>query len=253
MPPLSIIRPDWPAPEHVVAFTTTRAGGFSRGRYAGLNLGDHVGDEPATVVRNRAAFATQLPPKTSVQWLTQNHGTSVIAAGRPELPVTADGIWTSRPGLACTVMTADCLPVLFCTLDGAVIAAAHAGWRGLCEGILEACIAAMGVPPQSLMAWMGPAIGPTAFEVGAEVREQFLDCGHPDQRPSLSQCFTPCGDRFLADLYRLAALRMRFVGVADIYGGDLCTYRDPQNFYSYRRDGPTGRMATTIALKPWLK
>lgn len=250
---MSIISPDWPAPDKVVAFSTVRTGGCSEGRFAGLNLGDHVGDNEARVARNRNDFIAQLPPETSVQWLTQDHGTNVIMAPHRAVQPVADGAWTSHIGVACTIMTADCLPVLFCARDGGVVAAVHAGWRGLCAGILEVCIAKMGVPTQSLLAWMGPAIGPTAFEVGDEVRQQFLEHDPLSDSHGLLQCFKPVPNspgHFLADLYGLAALRMRSAGVVDIYGGDFCTYGDARRFYSFRRDGQTGRMATTIAIKP---
>lgn len=252
-PPIQIIEPDWPAPDGVVAFSTTRLGGSSDAEYSALNLGDHVGDETAKVARNRAEFARHLPAETEVQWLSQNHGTHVIEAGKGGQQPIADGAWTRRAGVACTVMTADCLPVLFCSRDGAVVAAAHAGWRGLCAGILERCIAAMGVAPGSLLAWMGPAIGPTAFEVGTEVRQQFLERDQTADRAGVLRCFRSVSnspDHFLADLYSLAALRMRSVGVLDVYGGQYCTYGDPQKFFSFRRDGQTGRMAATIAIKP---
>jgi YfiH family protein len=253
MTPTSCISPDWPAPHRIVAFSTTRDGGSSVGRFAGLNLGDHVGDDRARVTHNRNEFASRLPSGTAVQWLTQDHGTKVILSGDPELPLIADGAWTSASAVACTVMTADCLPVLFCARDGGVIGAAHAGWRGLCAGILEVCIEKMGVPAQSLLAWMGPAIGPTAFEVGAEVMQQFLDHNPNANRVSVLECFKPIPglpSRFLADLYGLATLRMRSAGIVDIYGGNLCTYGDAQRFYSFRRDGQTGRMATTIVISP---
>jgi YfiH family protein len=252
---MKVIRPNWPAPEGIVAFSTTRVGGFSEGAYEGLNIGHHVGDAEEVVAQNRKILSSELPPQCSVAWLTQEHGAKVVAAAEnPDAPC-ADGSWTEQVGVASAVMTADCLPVLFCSKNGGVVASAHAGWRGLNLGILESCVAALPVAGSTLMAWLGPAIGPNAFEVGEEVRQQFLSSSPQAMKSRVAQCFTATADRpghFLADLYGLARLRLNQAGVMDIYGGEYCTFSDPDLFYSYRRDGQTGRMATLIAKSPVL-
>lgn len=240
---LALIVPDWPAPPSVRAAATTRLGGVSAGAYARLNLGDHVGDDPAAVAANRRRLAESLALPAAPYWLRQVHGTGVVRAGRAESPsVEADGSWTDEAGVVCVVGTADCLPVLFCDANGSRIAAAHAGWRGLAAGVLETTVGALGVPPERLLAWLGPAIGATAFEVGPEVRERFLDVD-----PSAAAAFCRGrDDRWLADLAQLARLRLRRLGVTGIWGGHWCTAGDPARFFSYRRDGVTGRMATLI-------
>ena len=170
-----LLRPDWPAPAAVSALVTTREGGASLGAWQGLNLGDHVGDDPEAVAANRVLLQRSLPGGTSVQWLQQVHGIDVVHASRGCAVPEADACWTDEPGIACAVLTADCLPVLFCDRSATVVAAAHAGWRGLCAGVLEATVAALPVDPGELLAWLGPAIGPTAFEVGPEVRDVFIE------------------------------------------------------------------------------
>jgi polyphenol oxidase len=233
--------PDWHLPPGVRALQTTRLGGVSAAPWQSLNLGDHVGDDPARVAANRSLLSAQLPALPC--WLKQVHGTSVFdadtgTAGVPE----ADAAVARTAGRVCVVMTADCLPVLLCDRAGSVVAAAHAGWRGLRAGVLEASVAAMKVAPASLTAWLGPAIGPQSFEVGAEVREAFVA-----DDPAASQAFVAGTDgRYLADLYLLARQRLLRVGVTEIHGGGSCTLRDPERYFSYRRDGVTGRMATLI-------
>lgn len=238
------IRPDWPAPARVRALATTRQGGVSLPPYASLNLGTHVGDLPAHVAANRAALGSIVPG--TPLWLNQVHGTRVVDADRCDesLP-DADAAVSHTPGAVCVVMTADCLPVLLCDRTGSVVAAAHAGWRGLQAGVIEASVAAMQVPPLEVFAWLGPAIGPTAFEVGDEVRAAFSAAD-----PAAANAFRPAAapGKWLADLYQLARQRLETLGVAGIFGGDLCTYSDPERFYSYRRDGVTGRMASLIWL-----
>lgn len=301
--PLSLLTPDWPAPARVRALITTRAGGVSAPPYAALNLGTHVGDEPAAVAENRRRLAEHLPAKPV--WLDQVHGVSVhhadsrlgfdpaavgasgpscldsesagptkpgapnrcgpgrsapgsgaprpAGSGSPDVaavpravPPAADAAVTRTPGRVLAVLTADCLPVLFCDRAGSVAAVAHAGWRGLAAGVLEATVAATEVPPATLLAHLGPAIGPTAFEVGAEVRAAFL--AHD---PAAAGAFVPNGPgKWLADLYSLARLRLAAAGVSAVSGGGLCTYRDSERFYSYRRDGRTGRMAALVWLVP---
>lgn len=233
----------WPAPTRVRTLITTRNGGVSQPPYASLNLGTHVGDDAQHVADNRALLRAQLPAEPA--WLNQIHSTIVLDAATVQHTPDADASYTRARDTVCVVMTADCLPVLLCDRSGSVVAAAHAGWRGLCSGVLERTIAAMGVPGGELMAWMGPAIGPDAFEVGAEVRAAFA--AHD---PAASNAFTPIGDnKFLADIYQLARQRLQAAGVGAVYGGDLCTVIDRQRFFSYRRDGRTGRMASLIWLE----
>jgi len=240
---LPLIVPDWPAPISVHAVATTRQGGVSAGAYAGLNLGDHVGDDPAVVAANRRLMAEALALPAPPYWLSQVHGTRVVRAGRGESPpIEADGSWTDEAGVVCVVGTADCLPVLFCDAAGTRVAAAHAGWRGLAAGVLEATVAALDVAPDRLLAWIGPAIGAAAFEVGPEVREAFLDV----DRSSETAFRRGPGDRWRADLAQLARLRLHRHGVSGVWGGHWCSASDPERFYSYRRDGVTGRMATLI-------
>ena len=234
--------PDWPAPAHVRALQTLRTGGCSPAPWASFNLGDHVGDEPARVAANRAELRRQLPAEPL--WLQQVHGTVVVDAGQAPQAATADASFAHEPGLVCAVMTADCLPVLFCDRAGSVVAAAHAGWRGLLDGILESTIAAMQRPPADLLAWLGPAIGPERFEVGGEVRVAFV--AHDAQAAA---SFRPHGDKWLADIYSLARQRLQAAGVTNIHGGGHCTVSDAERYFSYRRDGVTGRMATLIWLE----
>jgi len=241
-----ILVPGWPAPPTVRALTTTRVGGESSGPYASFNLATHVGDDPRQVAENRAALCARLGLPAEPTWLTQVHGTGVVDAGAlpgaDGAPV-ADASVTDRPGPVCAVLTADCLPVLFCTRDGSRVGAAHAGWRGLSAGVLEATLAALGHPPAEVLAWLGPGIGPRAYEVGEEVREAFLA---PD--PGTADAFTPSGrpGHWLADMYALARRRLARAGVEEVHGGGLCTYEDGERFYSYRRDGVTGRIATLV-------
>jgi len=241
---LPTIQPDWPAPARVRAFFTTRAGGVSQTPFASLNLGDHVGDHLGDVQQNRARVEAMLPAKP--RWLQQVHGTTVVPAGAAPA-CEADASVARAPGAVCVIMVADCLPVLFCDRAGTVVGAAHAGWRGLASGVLEACIAQMGVGASELLAWLGPAIGPSAFEVGPEVRETFV----ADQ-PEAANAFRPgLGDRWMADIHALARLRLVRAGLdaRAIHGGSLCTVSDPERFFSYRRDGQTGRMGAFIWLE----
>ena len=241
-PPMDLIRPDWPAPPQVKAVSTTRSGGYSRPPYAGLNLAEHVGDKPAHVARNRFRLHHQLGLPGQPAWLRQVHGTRVVDATRANPETEADGTVALRTGAVCAVLTADCMPVLLCDRQGRRVAALHVGWRGLLAGVIETGISALQVPGEQLMAWLGPGIGAGAFEVGEEVRDAFLARdvrAAPAFRPSP-------GGRWLADMYRLARLRLLGQGVKDVYGGGLCTYSDAERFYSYRRDGTTGRMASLI-------
>jgi YfiH family protein len=239
-----LIFPAWHAPANVRAFQTTRQGGLSDAPYTSLNLGDHVGDAPLTVARNRMLL-NQLVPSEPV-WLEQVHGTTVMDAGVASCRPRADACVSRARGAVCVVMTADCLPLLFCDRAGTVVGAAHAGWRGLADGVIEATVAAMAVAPQELMVWLGAAIGATAFEVGEEVRAVFVA-----QNPLAVAAFVPTATtgKYLADLYALARLRLNALGITDISGGDLCTYHDAERFFSYRREGVTGRMGALIWLE----
>ena len=231
---------DWPAPRQIRTLQTTRSGGFSSSPYTSLNLGDHVGDNPLTVERNRMLLHSWLPSEPV--WLQQVHGTAVVDAGLTSCWPQADACITSAPGAVCAIMTADCLPVLLCNELGTVVGAAHAGWRGLCDGVIEQTVQSMNVPPQTLMAWLGPAIGPLAFEVGEEVRAAFVA-----RQPEATTAFVPVmSGKWLADIYLLARLRLITLGINRVYGGKLCTYSDNQRFFSYRRDCTTGRMGTFI-------
>lgn len=233
--------PDWPAPASVRAIVTTRHGGVSAGPYATLNLGAHVGDSPVAVARNRAILRACLPGEPV--WLEQVHGIDVVDAGVAPAGSRADASVARRAGAVCAVQTADCLPVLFCDDDGQVVAAAHAGWRGLLAGVLEATLARMDVAPRQVMAWMGPAIGPAAFEVGQEVRDAFAAADRRD-----ASAFAPGArhGKWQADLFQLARQRLARCGVERVFGGGVCTYSDPERYFSYRRDGVTGRFATLV-------
>lgn len=238
-----LLIPDWPAPANVRAVQTTRLGGCSPLPWNGFNLGDHVGDEPARVAANRAELRLALPAEPL--WLEQVHGIRVVDAAVAAQRPVADAVFARQAGVVCAVMTADCLPVLFCDRAGSVVAAAHAGWRGLQAGVLEATIAAMAVAPTEILAWLGPAIGPQAFEVGDEVRAAFVAAD-----PAAAQAFQAhAGGKWLADIYGLARQRLLAAGIRAISGGDFCTLSDARRFFSYRRDGITGRMATLIWLE----
>lgn len=238
-----ILYPDWPAPPNVRALVTTRQGGVSTAPYTSLNLGDHVGDDPAAVAQNRTLLHHHLPAEPL--WLRQVHGRGVAAADSATGIPEADAAVARQPRKICAVLTADCLPVLFCDDKGAVVAAAHAGWRGLAGGVLEAAIDAMGAPPQRLLVWLGPAIGPQAFEVGGEVRDIFTAFD-----PAAALAFQPRGNgKWLADIFLLARQRLQKAGLTQIHGGGLCTVSDPEHFFSYRRDGVTGRIASLVWLE----
>lgn len=237
-----LLIPDWPAPANVRAVQTLRSDGCSPPPWDSFNLGDHVGDDPERVAANRATLRALLPAEPL--WLKQVHGVAVVDAGAASPSLEADAALARQPGKVCVVMTADCLPVLFCDRAGTVVAAAHAGWRGLASGVLEATVRAMAVTPGELLAWLGPAIGPQAFEVGNEVRAVFL--AHD---PDAASAFVPHGDgKWLADIYLLARQRLQAAGVGSISGGDYCTVSDADRFFSYRRDGVTGRQASLIWL-----
>ena len=240
LPALELIRPDWPAPSNIRAFTTTRRGGFSEGPWSSLNLGNSCGDDSQHVEQNRQRLHTLLPAEP--HWIKQVHGNCVLELSEhTDSGTEADAVISTNPGQVCTVLHADCLPILFCNHAGTKVAAAHAGWRGLAAGVVEATILAMDHDPDELMAWLGPAIGPTAFEVGQNVYDAFVDID-----VNCSVAFRPYRDRWLADLYQLARLALLKAGVRQVYGGQYCTYLDQERLFSYRRDGVTGRMATLV-------
>ncbi|WP_412480461.1 peptidoglycan editing factor PgeF [Azonexus sp. IMCC34839] len=235
--------PDWPAPANVGSLQTLRGGGCSPAPWESFNLGDHVGDDPVRVAANRASLRTLLP--ADPVWLQQVHGTAAVDIAKTAKTVEADAAFCREPGPVCAVMTADCLPVLFCDRAGTVVAAAHAGWRGLLAGVLEACIDTLQVDSREILVWLGPAIGPQSFEVGSEVKDAFVS-----RDGAASAAFHQYGEgKWLADLYTLARQRLNSAGVMAIYGGELCTFSDSQRFFSYRRDGVTGRMASLIWLR----
>lgn len=245
----ALLRPDWPAPAAVRAAFTTRRGGVSEGAYASLNLGRSGGDVSAHVSENRRRVAAALGLPAEPCWIRQVHGARVVRmpeqAALPE--PEADGSVTMTPRTVIAVQAADCLPVLFCDRRARVVGAAHAGWRGLAAGVLEATVTALGVAPAELLAWLGPAIGPEAFEVGAEVRAAFL--AH-DAAAAGAFRAAAAPDKYFADLFALARQRLQGAGVRAIFGGGLSTHGDARQFYSYRRDGATGRHAALIWLQP---
>lgn len=241
-PPRDWIVPEWPAPPSVRALITTRSGGVSTGPFASMNLGQRLDDDQQSVRINRATLRNLLPGEP--KWLRQVHGVNVVNADKLQQAVEADAAVARRPGSVCSIMIADCLPVLFTDRAGRVVAAAHAGWRGLAAGVLENTVRAMDTATDELLAFLGPAIGPAAFEVGADVRDAFLarsmaaEDAFVAQRPG----------KWLADLFALARQRLRAIGVTQIHGGGVCTYSDPRRFFSHRRDKITGRMAALIWL-----
>ena len=239
------ITPIWPAPSQVKAYTTTRNGGYSVSPYNGFNLADHVGDDDKAVTANRATLLKILKLPSEPIWLKQVHGIQISIAKPNNVNCIADAAYTSECGQVCVVLTADCLPVLFCERSGKKVAAVHAGWRGLAGGILETTLQKLAIPVQDILVWLGPAIGPNVFEVGDEVREAFRNF-----LPQAIEAFKPNHDgRWLADLYLLARQRLANQGVTTVYGGNFCTYTDAKNFFSYRRAKITGRMATLIWLE----
>jgi len=238
------ITPAWPAPANVHALTTLRTGGYSSWPYSAFNLAAHTGDDAATVLSNRALLRQHFTLPAEPIWLQQVHSNRIISADADKIGDEADGSWTDRPGRVCVVMTADCLPVLICNQQGSKVAAAHAGWRGLHAGVITNAIRRLESDPAGLMVWLGPAIGPQAFEVGAEVLHAFVDLNREN-----TSAFRQTDSRhWLCDLYQLARIELSSQGVTSVFGGNECTFTDEQHFYSYRRDGDTGRMASLIWL-----
>jgi YfiH family protein len=245
----SYLTPNWPAPNNIRAYVTTRKGGYSKNDYNSFNLATHVGDDNATVEINRKHLQKTLQLPAEPFWLTQVRGTHVIALDEIDIKKSnnpdADGSWTTQPNKICVVMSADCLPVLLCDQKGTCVSALHAGWRGLASGILETGIKSLPVPASQLMAWLGPAISIDAYEIGEEVRQEFLKV---DANAEIAFRASNRAGHWYVDLYEIARQRLRSVGVTQIYGGEYCTHRDQELFYSYRRDGKTGRMASLIYL-----
>jgi polyphenol oxidase len=238
-------RADWPAPRGVRAVSTQRGdaqNGANKAPYGCFNLGDHVGDDPVAVAENRRRLKAAAGLPSEPAWLSQVHGVGVADLDSPAAPGPADAAIARGSAKVCAILTADCLPIVFATGSGDTVAAAHAGWRGLAAGVIEATVRAMGVPPGSLMVWLGPAIGPKHFEVGTEVRDAFLESD-----PEAGEAFEPnARGRFMADLGLLARRRLQGLGVSRIYGGGECTFTRADRYYSHRRDGITGRQATLI-------
>lgn len=242
------IIPDWPVPGHVKALFTTRNGGVSGSvhhTYRSLNLGIHVNDRQDDVLRNRCLLEQFLP--SGPVWLRQVHGTQVVCADAGlSTNIEGDAAYSRTPGTVCAVMVADCLPVFLCNRSGTVVGIAHAGWRGLAAGVIEQTLAAMQISSDEVLAWLGPAIGPNCFEVGEDVRAAFVQ---QDERAALAFVQIPGAKKWLADIFLLARQRLERNGVMHIGGGGICTFSHPDRFYSYRRDGETGRMAALIWLE----
>jgi polyphenol oxidase len=239
---IDCIRPDWPAPPGVQALTTLRSGGCSRGAYAGFNLAMHVGDDTAAVARNRQLLRDRLQLPSEPVWLSQVHGNHLLRAESAHGITEADGSWSATARIVCAVLTADCLPLLFCDRAGRHVAAIHAGWRGLHRGIITAAIKALPVQTRDLLVWLGPAIGADVFEVGQEVYDAFVL-----KNPANATAFRPRDDsHWMCDIYTLAEIELQTCGIESVYGGGFCTFNDSDRFYSFRRDGVTGRMASLI-------
>lgn len=243
------IAADWAAPTKVVAFSTLRSGGVSKAPYESLNFAYHVDDSAANVDKNRAILSAQLPSKLQWQWLQQIHGTDVVEVIEPTVELAADALFTKQPNVVCCVQTADCLPVFFAARNGSEVAIAHAGWRGLVAGILENTVNKMSSDASDIIAWLGPAIGPCHFEVGAEVKEYFLESSDSSVvKKSLEDCFkiTARRQKFMADIYAIARIKLSQLGISQITGGGHCTYCAEEHLFSYRRDGVSGRMLNAI-------
>lgn len=241
---MNVIKPDWDVPKNIIAFTTTRQGGVSQAPYDSFNLGDHVGDHQNAVKKNRTLLVEQCHLPQYPLFLTQTHGTRVITLPYDGSNLEADAVYTNHPNQVCLIMTADCLPVLFTNRQGNEVAAAHAGWRGLCNGILEQTVQHFQAPPQEIITWLGPAIGPKSFQVGEDVRQQFIA-----QDFNFAQAFTPDDKergKYLTNIYQLAKFKLQKLGISHIMGGKHCTYQETEYFFSFRREKQTGRMASMI-------
>lgn len=240
----SFITPSWPAPQHIKAYTTTRLAGVSESSFSSFNLAEHVDDRRDHVCTNRSILKQRLSLPSNPQWLTQVHGVDVIAAQKNGGVLEADASYTDKPEVVCSILTADCLPVLLTNKKGSFVAAVHAGWRGLAAGVLEKAVATYSGDNRDLLVWFGPAIGASKFEVGQDVYDMFAEL--PVNNVKAFVRSEVDRSKWLADLYYLACCQLNAVGVTEIYGGDFCTYSEVDKFFSYRRDGATGRMATLI-------
>ncbi len=240
---IGFLEADWPAPPSIRAGTTLRTGGASAPPFDSFNLGDRAGDDPQAVAANRARLVSQLALPAEPAWLYQAHGSRVADADAP-MDGEADASVATAPSAVCAVLTADCLPVLFCDRSATCWAAAHAGWRGLAAGVLETTVARLPAEPSDLMAWLGPAIGPAAFEVGQDVFDAFRASHMQDVNAFKEQ--RAVRGKYHADIYALARARLGRAGVRQVYGGGRCTVTAPERLYSYRRDGVTGRLASLI-------
>lgn len=240
---MNYLNPQWPAPQNVHAYTTTRIGGYSTGNYESFNLAHHVNDKSEHVLKNRQKLINDLKLPAEPYWLEQTHSTRVVKAMATDN--NADAAYTTKTKQVCSILTADCLPILVCDKQGSCVAAVHAGWRGLLSGIIENSLQALAIKPENLLVWLGPAIGPKAFEVGDDVRQPFID-----KNPMHENAFYPAlqPGKWFADIYKLATNVCHGLDITQLYGGSYCTYTDKQRFFSFRRDGQTGRMAHLIWL-----
>ena len=242
--------PDWQVPVNVCSAASTRIGGVSHFEFASFNLAGHVGDSANAVATNREQLVAALQLPEMPVWLNQVHGVAVLRRDgitTMTSPANYDACYSNQPNTVCAVLTADCLPVLFCSKNGQEVAAAHAGWRGLVDGVLETTVGAFQCPAGELLVWLGPAIGPNSFEVGADVLERFLNQWQEYGEAIVAACFTPHGkQRWLCDIYALASLQLQQLGIQAVYGGGEDTCTDWQRFFSFRRDGDTGRMVSLV-------
>ena len=239
---LDLITPDWPAPHWIKAHTTTRTGGFSQAPYNSLNIAAHVGDNLEDISKNRQLLQKNFHLKKPITWLEQIHGNVAISGDHPKTSLRADAIYSKTAQTVCAVQTADCLPLLVCSSSSYCVAAIHAGWKGLSNGIIETTIDALALPPSDILVWLGPAIGPQAFIVGEEVFQSFV----AKDRAAESAFQSVENNLWQANLYELAKQRLNKRGISSIYGGDYCTFSDKLRFFSYRRDHITGRMLSLI-------
>ena len=244
------LTPDWPAPSNVRAFFTLRRDGHSQGAYQAFNLADHVGDSPESVAANRDQLKQELTLPSDPQWLEQIHSDKAVVARKDGKVRTADASFSAEKDTVCAVLTADCLPLLVCNRDGSEVAAIHAGWRGLTGGVIRETINAMASAPEDLLVWLGPAIGPQAFECGVDVLEAAFESSMSESHAeAIAKSFIPHAKKplhFVADIYALGRAELAELGVTEIYGGDRCTVTEDVDFFSFRRDGDTGRMASLI-------
>lgn len=238
----NILIPNWPAPKHIKAFSTTRLNGFSQNPYDSFNLAYSVGDDHEKVSQNREHLKKILNLPSDPLWLSQIHSTVIYKVDQESMPKNADGSYTTSQNKVCVVMTADCLPILLCNLSGTQIAAVHAGWRGLADGVVESALNCFNPSDEKIIAWIGPAIGKTFYEVGDDVRDRFLEINS-----NFNKAFQPHKQsKWLSDMNLLARMRLEKAGVSDIFSENFCTFADSDRFFSYRRDGVTGRMASLI-------